>query len=73
MTNKDWEDKFTLLMKQDLMDVPSDFFDEELYFTDPHELNNIFTELEEKNLFMIIMRQEVEQESEELKNEYVQI
>lgn len=56
MTQKDWEDKFEMLFKQDLIDVPNDFFDEEPYFSDPNELNNIFTELEEKNLFLIHMR-----------------
>lgn len=58
MTQKDWEDKFEMLFKQDLIDVPNDFFDEEPYFSDPNELNNIFTELEEKNLFLIHMNQE---------------
>jgi transcriptional/translational regulatory protein YebC/TACO1 len=56
MSNKDWEDKFEMLMKHDLIDVPDDFYDEQLYFTDPHDLNNIFTDLEEKNLFLIHMR-----------------
>jgi hypothetical protein len=41
-------------------DVPADFYDEELFFTDPNHMNNIFTDLEEDNLFLIHMRQEIE-------------
>lgn len=60
MTDKDWEAKFEMLFKEDLIDLPEDFFDEELYYNDPNELNNIFSELEEKNLYAIHMSQEVE-------------
>jgi predicted thioredoxin/glutaredoxin len=60
MTDKDWEAKFEMLFKEDLIDLPEDFFDEELFYTDPNDLNNIFSELEEKNLYLIHMSQEVE-------------
>ena len=39
----------------------------ELYFTDPNQLLNIFQELEEQNLSLIINSQETEEAMEELK------
>lgn len=60
MTDKDWEAKFELLFNEDLIDLPEEFFDEELLYSDPNDLNNIFSELEEKNLYLIHMSQEVE-------------
>ena len=70
MTDKDWEGKFEMLMREDLIDLPQDFFDEQLYFNDPNDLNNIFGELEEKNLYLIHMSQEVEQSLETQKQQY---
>lgn len=64
MSDKDWESKFEMLLKEDLVELQEDFFDEELFFTDPNDLNNIFSELEEKNLYWIHMSQEVEQSLE---------
>lgn len=55
MTDKDWDAKFEMLYKEDLIDLPENYFDEELFFTDPNDLNNIFSELEEKNLYLIHM------------------
>jgi hypothetical protein len=55
MTDKDWEAKFELLIREDLIELPDDFYEEELFFTDPNDLNNIFSELEEKNLYLIHM------------------
>lgn len=55
MTEKDWEQKFELLLKNDLIEVPDNYYNENLYFSDPHELNEIFTILEEKNLYLIHM------------------
>ena len=60
MNDRDWDNKFELLMKNDLIDLPENFFDEQLRFSDPNELNEIFTILEEKNLYLIHMSQEVE-------------
>jgi hypothetical protein len=51
-----------------LIDVPPDFYYEEIQFQDPDEISEKFSELEEKNLFLIRSRQEVEQSLEELKN-----
>jgi hypothetical protein len=55
MTDKDWDAKFELLIREDLIELPDDFYEEELFFTDPNDLNNIFSELEEKNLYLIHM------------------
>jgi hypothetical protein len=60
MTEKDWEQKFEMLLREDLIELPKDLFDEHLYYEDPNDLNNIFSELEEKNLYLIHMSQEVE-------------
>jgi hypothetical protein len=67
MTDKDWDAKFEMLFREDLVDLSEDFFDEELFFTDPNDLNNIFSELEEKNLYLIHMSQEVESSLENQK------
>jgi hypothetical protein len=55
MTEKDWEQKFEMLLREDLIELPKDLFDEHLYYEDPNDLNNIFSELEEKNLYLIHM------------------
>lgn len=47
MTEKDWEAKFELLFAEDLIPLDEKFFDEELCFKDPNDLNQIFSELEE--------------------------
>ena len=60
MTEKDWDMMFEILMNEDLIDLPEDYFNEELLYTDPNELNEIFTQLEEKNLYLIHMSQELE-------------
>ena len=70
MADKDWDHKFEQLMGDDLIDLPDNFYDEDLYYTDPNDLNNIFSELEEKNLYLIHMSQEVEQSLETQKQEY---
>ncbi len=70
MTEKDWEQKFEMLLREDLIELPKDLFDEHLYYEDPNDLNNIFSELEEKNLYLIHMSQEVEQSLENLKQNY---
>lgn len=71
MTEKDWEYKFELLLSEDLIDLPLDYFDEQLYYNDPNELNEIFTQLEEKNLYLIHQSQEVEQQLESMKQQEV--
>ena len=70
MTDKDWDAKFEMLFNEDLIDLPEEFFKEELLYSDPNDLNNIFSELEEKNLYLIHMSQEVEQSLENQKQQY---
>ena len=70
MTEKDWDMMFEILMNEDLIDLPEDYFNEELLYTDPNELNEIFTQLEEKNLYLIHMSQELEQALEDQKSQY---
>lgn len=60
MLEKDWEAKFEMLFAEDLIQVEDDFFDEELCFDDPNDLNQIFSELEEQNLYLIHQSQELE-------------
>ena len=49
--------------------MPEDYYEEQIQFTDPSDLSKIFSDLEERNLFLIHNRQEAEQSLEELKNE----
>lgn len=60
MNEKDWNNKFEKLFQEDLVELPENFFEEELNFADPNDLNEIFTILEEKNLYLIHMSQDVE-------------
>ena len=53
MTDKDWDIKFEMLFNEDFIKLEDNFFDEDLCFTDPSDLNKIFTELEEQNLYLI--------------------
>jgi hypothetical protein len=52
-----------------LIDVPDNFYDEVQAFNDPDELNTIFNELEEQNLFNIHQLQELELQLEQLNQE----
>lgn len=58
-------------IEQELREIIEDSEDEEqampLRFTDPNELMEIFSTLEEKNLFMIELCQNVEMQFEERK------
>lgn len=47
MNEKDWELKFEMLFAEDLIHVDENFYDEDLCFKDPNDLNKIFSELEE--------------------------
>lgn len=60
MNDKDWEAKFELLMSEDLIDLPAHLREEKLYFTDPNQMDEIFKELEERNLYLIHRKQEIE-------------
>jgi hypothetical protein len=43
MIDKDWDAKFEHLIGEDLVELPENYFDEELLYSDPNELNEIFT------------------------------
>lgn len=73
MTDADWENKFQYCLDNFLIDVPPEFYYEEIQFTDPDQISEKFAELEEKNLFLIHARQEIEQSLEELRNEEKQM
>jgi hypothetical protein len=53
MTEKDWEAKFDLLLSEDLIDLPEHLREEQLFFNDPNQMDEIFGELEERNLYLI--------------------
>ena len=53
MTKKNWEDKFELLLENYLIDVPDEYFAEDVPLKTPQELQAIFSELEGDNLFII--------------------
>ena len=67
MNDKDWDLKFEQLWEEDLIDIPEDYFNERLFYSDPNELSDVFSDLEEKNLYLIHQSQEVEQSLETLK------
>ena len=48
-----WEKVFELLLRHNLIEVPPDYYNEQLPFRDPNQLEKIFTKLEENNLFSI--------------------
>lgn len=50
MEKQHWEQRFKQLMNENLIDLPADYFDDNLPFNDPARLDAIFTELEEENL-----------------------
>lgn len=49
-------DKFEELLKEDLIDLPDDFYNEKLLDDDPDYVSSVFGQLEDKNL-KIIRRQ----------------
>jgi len=53
MTDADWEAKFEMLMREDLIELPDEYQDERLYFENEGQLTTIFEELEETNLYQI--------------------
>ena len=53
MTDEDWKARFHQLMKLHLIDVPPNYYDDQLFFKRPEELKSIFQKLEEENLSQI--------------------
>lgn len=66
MTKQDWENRFNMLLKLDLIDVPEDFYQEELLFNEPERLMEVFTQLEEQNLQNISKTQEYDEALEKI-------
>ena len=69
ITDAEWERRFDELMSLHLVDVPEDYYDDELFFKSPGELDSIFNKLEEENLFSISQLQETELQLELLQKE----
>jgi len=46
-SDKYWEERFDYLLKQDLINVPKDYYDEQILFDDPDQLMEVFAYLEE--------------------------
>ena len=69
VTDEEWGERFQDLLEAHLIDVPDNFYDEVQAFNDPDELNTIFNELEEQNLFNIHQLQELELQLEQLNQE----
>ena len=67
MSEKDWERRFLDLLKLDLIELPEDFYEENMLFEEPEKLMDVFTQLEEQNLTNISKTQELEESME--KNE----
>jgi hypothetical protein len=55
------------LLKEDKVDVPNDFYDEEILFDGPDQLIDIFSLLEEQNLKKIRACQDIEEQLEKEK------
>ena len=70
MNDRDWETKFEQLWNEDMIELPEEFFFEKIYYTNPNELSDVLSDLEEKNLYLIHKSQEVEQSLETLKQRY---
>jgi hypothetical protein len=70
MNDRDWEGKFDLLMSEDLIDLPPHLSEEKLYFSDPNQMDEIFSELEERNLYLIHRKQEMEHAMETLSHQH---
>ena len=66
MTDEDWSKWFEQLLENYLIEVPSDYFIEDVGFDDdPEKLQQIFTDLEEKNLTWIHNTQDLQQQLDE--------
>lgn len=61
-SDKYWEERFDYLLKQDLINVPKDYYDEQILFDDPDQLMEVFAYLEEQNLKNIQSAQDIEQD-----------
>lgn len=53
MSDQYWSDQFEKRLKADLIDVPDDFYEEEILYDKPEQLMEVFKDLEDKNLAQI--------------------
>lgn len=61
---------FDQMLRDDLIPVPPDFYEEELYNEDPQYVSEIFGQLEDKNLQFIKKMQEAEKNLEKRKHDF---
>jgi hypothetical protein len=71
MSEKDWERRFLDLLKLDLIELPEDFYEENMLFEEPEKLMDVFTQLEEQNLTNISKTQELEESMEKMKQKEI--
>ena len=57
---KELKEKFESLLQDDLIDLPDDFYNEQLLDDDPDYVSSVFGNLEDKNLKIIRRQQETE-------------
>lgn len=50
MTDDDWSNRFDELNKINLIELPEKYYEDEIYFKTTEELDDMFTDQEEKNL-----------------------
>jgi len=47
LTDKEWETIFYKFLNDDMVDVPQDYYDEDILYDDPEQLMDIYSYLEE--------------------------
>ena len=50
LTNDEWDALFLKMLKEDRVEVPEDFYEEDILFEEDEQLMDIYTYLEEQNL-----------------------
>lgn len=70
MNDQDWQEKFEQLVKEYRIDFPEEYYHEEIGLKDSNQLNEIFSELEEQNLYLIRASQDLEQSVEQQQQFY---
>lgn len=66
-TQKDMEARFEQLLSEDLIDVPDDFYEDEILYDDPDQLLARFEYLEDANLKNVLKTQDIEESLEKNK------
>ena len=73
MSEADWSNRFEQLLALNLIELDDEYYQDELYFKNPSGLNQIFIDLEERNLSNINKLQDVEQQLEVMEDRRVDI